>query len=88
MVQLMQELLKKNQHVYWNQKHQEVFDSVTQALAEATTLAAPNEEGSFVLDTDASAVAIAESYTESKSITEKPTCGPSFMAESHSHARN
>ena len=30
-----------------------------QALAQATALAAPNEEGRFVLDTDASAVAIA-----------------------------
>ena len=58
-VQPMQELLRKNQHFYWKEKHQEAFDSVKQALADATTLAAPNEEGRFVLDTDASAVAIA-----------------------------
>ena len=58
-VQPMQELLKKNQHFYWNEKHQEAFDLVKQALANATALAAPNEEGRFVLDTDASAVAIA-----------------------------
>ena len=58
-VQPMQELLRKNQHFYWKGKHQEAFDSVKQALADATALAAPNEEGRFVLDTDASAVAIA-----------------------------
>ena len=58
-VQHMQELLRKNQHFYWKEKHQEAFDSVKQALADATALAAPNEEGRFVLDTDASAVAIA-----------------------------
>ena len=55
----MQELLKKNQHFHWESKHQEAFDSVKQALADATTLAAPNEQGRFVLDTDASTVAIA-----------------------------
>ena len=58
-VQPMQELLRKNQHFYWKEKHQEAFDSLKQALADATALAAPNEEGRFVLDTDASAVAIA-----------------------------
>ena len=51
--------IKKNQHFYWNQKHQKAFDTVKQALADATPLAAPSEEGRFVLDTDASAVAIA-----------------------------
>ena len=55
----MQELLKKNQHFYWEEKHQEAFDSVLQALFDATTLAAPNVQGRFVLDTDASTVAIA-----------------------------
>ena len=58
-VQPMQELLKKNQHFHWESRHQEAFDSVKQASADATTLAAPNEQGRFVLDTDASTVAIA-----------------------------
>ena len=58
-VQPMQELLKKNQHFYWKERHQEAFDAVKQALVDATALGAPNEEGRFVLDTDASAVAIA-----------------------------
>ena len=55
----MQELLKKNQHFQWEERHQEAFDSVKQALADATTLAAPNEQGRFALDTDASTFAIA-----------------------------
>ena len=58
-VQPMQELLKKNQHFYWGERHLKAFDWVKQALADATTLAAPNEQGRFVLDTDASTVAIA-----------------------------
>ena len=58
-VQPIQELLIKNQHIHWEERHQEAFDSVKQALADATTFAAPNEQGRFVLDTDASTVAIA-----------------------------
>ena len=58
-LQPMQELLKKNQHFYWEEKHQEAFNSVKRALADATTLAAPHEQGRFVLDTDGSTVAIA-----------------------------
>ena len=53
-VQPMQELLKKSQHFCWEARHQEAFDAVKQALANATTLAAPNEEGRFVLDIDPS----------------------------------
>ena len=55
----MQELLKKNQHFYWNEKHQKAFDLLMQDLAEATALAAPIEEGQFGLDTVASLVAVA-----------------------------
>ena len=53
-VQPMQELLKKNQHFHWEDRHQEALDSV-----KALTDAAHNDEGRFVLDTDASGVAIA-----------------------------
>ena len=58
-VQPMQDLLKKSQNIHWEEMHQEASDSVKQALPDATTLAVPNEEGRFVLDPDASAVAIA-----------------------------
>ena len=58
-VQPMQELLRKNKHLCRNQKHQKAFDSVKQALADPTALAAQDERRRFVLDTNASAVAIA-----------------------------
>ena len=58
-LQRMQEHQKKNQHFQWNEGHQEAFDAVKRALAEATTLAAANEKGRCVSDTDASSVAIA-----------------------------
>ena len=58
-VQPMQELIKKNPHFHWEARHQEAFDAVKHALVNATALAAPNEEGRFVLVTDVSAVAIA-----------------------------
>ena len=72
----MQELLRKNQHFYWKEKHQEAFDSVKQALADATALAAPNEEGRFVLDTDASAVAIAGILHQEQQYNGKTTLRP------------
>ena len=43
-VQPMQEILRKNQLFYWNEKHQEAFDSVKQALADATTLVHPTRK--------------------------------------------
>ena len=58
-VQPMQELLKKSQHFHWEERHQEAFDLKKQTLADANDLAALNEEGQFVLDTNATSVAIA-----------------------------
>ena len=58
-VQPMQDLLRKNQFYCWTDKRQTAFEAVKKSLLEATALAAPNAEGRFVLDTDASAVPIA-----------------------------
>ena len=56
----MQDLLRKNQQFSWSDRHQAAFETVKKSsLLEATALAAPNAEGRYVLDTDASAVAIA-----------------------------
>ena len=52
----------KNQFFYCNEKHQDSFDSMKQELADATALAAPNEEGHFVLLINASAVAEAGNF--------------------------
>ena len=42
----------------WGPEQQIAFNEIKKALIEATALAQPNSEGEFVLDTDASAVAI------------------------------
>ena len=42
----------------WGAAQQQAFNEIKQALIDATTLAQPDSEGKFVLDTDASAVAI------------------------------
>ena len=52
-------LLRKSLSFSWNERAEKAFQEVKQALMNATALAAPNETGTFVLDTDASAVAIA-----------------------------
>ena len=78
-VRTMQELLKKNQHFHWEEKHQEVFDSVKQALADATAIEVPNDEGRLVLDTDASAVAIAGILHQEHEYNKKTSCDPSSM---------
>ena len=75
----MQELLKKNQHFYWENKHQEAFDSVKRALSNTTTSAAPNEEGQFVLDTDASTVAIEGIQHQEQKYNGKPILRPKVV---------
>ena len=82
-VQPMQELLRKNQRFYWNEKHQEAFDSVKQALADATALPAPNEEGRFVLVTDATAVATAGILHQEQEYKESQFFVLSFVEASH-----
>ena len=52
-------MLRKNTPFAWSHLARESFEQVKQGLIDATGLAAPNETGRFVLDTDASAVAIA-----------------------------
>ena len=52
-------MLRKSNPFAWSTAAKESFDQVKQGLMNATALAAPNENGRFVLDTDASAVAIA-----------------------------
>ena len=42
----------------WGPEQQKAFNEIKKALIEATALAQPDSEGEFVLETDASAVAI------------------------------
>ena len=52
-------LLRKSLGFSWHERAEKAFLEVKQALMSATALAAPNDTGTFVLYTDASAVAIA-----------------------------
>ena len=54
----MSSLMRKAAPFQWTSEAQESFDSVKQALMDATALALPASEGKFVLDTDASNVGI------------------------------
>jgi hypothetical protein len=55
----LQRLVKKSVDYVWDAEKQECFEKFKEALVSPPILALPEEEGSFVLDTDASEVAIA-----------------------------
>ena len=70
----LKELTKPNEEFEWADKHAECFEKVKIALL----LHQPDEEGEFVLDTDASQVAIAGILSQKKvidgGIKEYPRC--------------
>ena len=82
-VQPLHELLVKSQHFYWNEKPRVAFDSVKQALADATALAASSVCGRFVLDTDASAAALTGIIHQEQKYNGKPLLRTIFYG-SHS----
>ena len=51
-------LAKKNRPFQWDPACLDVFDTLKDGLTEAPVLALPRDEGLFVLDTDASIVAV------------------------------
>ena len=55
----LNKLKSKNVEFVWTDETEEAFQNVKIALTTEPVLALPNEEGLFILDTDASAVAIA-----------------------------
>ena len=55
----MQQLMRnKGKKFEWNEKAQAAFDNIKRELCEAPVLGMPTEKGMYVLDTDASVVAI------------------------------
>jgi hypothetical protein len=48
------QITKKNAKFNWQEKHEVAFQELKKKLAEAPVMAYPNEEGRFILDTDAS----------------------------------
>ena len=58
-IQPLQILVRKKGDWVWEEKHQECFEAMKETLIKAPVLGLPQEEGLFILDTDASLVAIA-----------------------------
>ena len=55
----MQKLMRNNGKKFeWNEEAQAAFDNVKRELCEAPVLGVPTEKGIYILDTDASVVAI------------------------------
>ncbi len=55
----LKEMTKPNKEFKWTDEHTECFEKVKTALLQAPLLHQPDEEGEFILNTDASEVAIA-----------------------------
>ena len=56
---LMQKLTRnKGKKFKWNEEAQAAFENIKQQLCDAPVLGMPTEKGTYVLDTDASVVAI------------------------------
>ena len=55
----LQDLIKKDKPWEWHQVHQDTFEMLKKLLTTAPVLGLPEEDGLFILDTDASMVAIA-----------------------------
>ena len=55
---MQQKMSNKGKKFEWNETAQKVFDNIKRELCEAPVLDMPTEKGMYVLDTDASAVAI------------------------------
>ncbi len=58
LVEPMNRLVKKNQDFQWTTEAEESFELIKKKLCSYPVLALPREEGTFILDTDASDVAI------------------------------
>ena len=65
-------LLKKNQHFDWTADCQSAFDDLKRALASPPVLALPNDDGLFILDTDASEYSMGSVLSQVKTGWRRP----------------
>jgi len=65
-------LLKKNQHFDWTADCQSAFDDLKRALASPPVLALPNDDGLFILDTDASEYSMGSLLSQVKTGWRRP----------------
>ncbi len=71
LVEPMNRLVRKSQDFQWTPEAEESFDLTKKKLCSAPTLALPREEGTFILDTDASDVAISGKLHQEQEIDGK-----------------
>ena len=64
----LKEMTKPNREFKWEHQHTECFEKVKSALLQAPLLHQPDEEREFILDTDASEVAVAGILSQKKTI--------------------
>ena len=60
----LHELTKKNQKFQWTERQEEAFCTLKRKLTEAPILASPRDEGTYILDTDASDAALGASIQQ------------------------
>ncbi len=64
----LKEMTKPNRAFEWEDQHTQCFEKVKSALLETPLLHQPDEEGEFILDKDASELAIAGILSQKKTI--------------------
>jgi len=81
-------LTKKEVRFAWTEECQTAFDSLKIALTSAEVLALPNEEGTFILDCDASDRAIGAVLSQVQNGEERPICYASQLYDKHQRNYN
>jgi len=82
----LSELTKKDSTFTWDEKHQEAFEAVKTALIEAPVLVVPDPNKPYVLETDASGIALGAALSQE---SDGYMCPVSFMSRKlDTHQRN
>ena len=79
----LHDLTKKGARFQWTDDCQRAFDGLKSALSGATVLALPRDEGDFILDCDASEVAIGAVLSQVQNGEERPICYASQLYNRH-----
>ena len=81
-------LTKKGARFTWTPECQSAFDQLKEILISADVLALPNEEGTFILDCDASDKAIGAVLSQIQDGHERPICYASQLYDRHQQNYN
>jgi len=84
----LHDLTKKGTQFQWTDDCQRAFDNLKAALSGATVLALPHDEGEFILDCDASDLAIGAVLSQVQDGEERPICYASQLYNKHERNYN